>query len=587
MTIIKAIKPIKRVLIANRGEIAVRIIRACRELDILPIAVYSEADAGALHVRMASASVAIGGAPPKESYLNSDRIIEAALKTKCDALHPGYGFLSENADFAQAVQAAGLTFIGPAAAAIRAMGVKTEALALMRAAGVPTVPGYAGGNAESDYVQAAQHIGYPVLIKAAAGGGGKGMRVVRAESDLRDSLAAAQREAVNAFGDAAVFLEKYIEGARHIEFQVFGDQHGALVHLFERDCSIQRRHQKIIEESPSPLLDPDLRARMGQAAIAAARAVDYVNAGTVEFIVDATHNFYFLEMNTRLQVEHPVTEWVTGLDLVKLQFRVAMGEALPFTQADVTQRGHAIECRIYAEDPANDFMPSIGTLDTVIAPSGPGIRVDSGIESGDAVTIYYDPMIAKLSVYGTDREDARARMRQTLAAYQLRGVTTNRDFLRAVIDHPAFARGEATTSFIAQYMADWQAPAESQSNDQAPLMRETPATLNAVADPWARADGFRIGGGVTYAIGTRQGGSTRRDARQTENALMAAMPGQVMGVLVAEGEAVTRGQTLILLEAMKMEIRISAPHDGHLAKVHCAVGQIVTRGQTLIELRAE
>ncbi len=570
-----------KILIANRGEIAVRIIRACQEMGMLAVAVYSEADAGAMHVRLADRAVAIGAAPSSESYLNTARIIQAALETGCEAIHPGYGFLSENAAFAESVRAAGLVFIGPPAQAIRAMGLKTEALALMRAAGVPTVPGYYPdasrpmGNALGGrtFQQAADQIGYPVLVKAAAGGGGRGMRVVRAASELAEALEAAQREAKNAFGDESVFLEKYIESARHIEFQIFADSAGHTVHLFERDCSIQRRHQKIIEESPSPLLDTNLRAQMGAAAVEAARAVQYVNAGTVEFIVDADRNFYFLEMNTRLQVEHPVTEWITGLDLVKLQIRVATGEPLPFSQNEVSQRGHAIECRIYAEDPSNGFLPSIGTISKAVEPTAPGVRIDTGIASGDTISIHYDPMIAKLSVLGTDRADAIARMGWALAHYQIEGLITNIAFLQAVIKHPVFQRGEATTGFIAEHMAGWQVPPAE------PI----PTSMSA-ADPWARTDGFRIGGGITYTLSTASRQLSKRSLRQTENALTAVMPGLVTRVLVAEGDTVTRGQALIILEAMKMEVRISAPRDGRVGKLFCTQGQIVERGQTLIAL---
>ncbi len=568
-----------KILIANRGEIAVRIMRACREMEIPSVAVYSEADTHALHVRQANEAVLIGAAPARESYLNSTRIIEAALQTGCQAIHPGYGFLSENADFAADVQAAGLTFVGPSVEAIRAMGLKTEALRLMQAAGVPTVPGYQGGG---DYGQAAEQIGYPVLVKAAAGGGGKGMRIVRATSELSEALAAAGREAQNAFGDGRVFLEKYIESARHIEFQVFGDQRGNIVHLFERECSIQRRHQKIIEETPSPFLDTDLRSRMGDAATEAARAVGYVNAGTVEFIVDKDFNFYFLEMNTRLQVEHPITEWVTGLDLVKLQIRVAAGEPLPFQQADVSQRGHAIECRVYAEDPANGFLPAIGTAERISEPSGPGVRVDSGLASGDEVSIHYDPMIAKLSVYGTDRVDAIARMRRALADYVISGLTTNLEFLAAVIDHPVFVRGEATTGFIEEYFGEWRSTLPP--NPLSVYREGESNAIQNVGDPWARADGFRMGGGVTYTVGKGAKAITKRNIGQGENALAAAMPGQVTRVLIAEGDTVTRGQTLLLLEAMKMEIKISAPRDAVVRKLLCAQGQIVERGQTLVEL---
>ncbi len=501
---------INKVLIANRGEVAVRIIHACRELGIQTALVYSEADARSIPVYMADQAVLIGPPPPSESYLRTDRIVEAALSTGCDAVHPGFGFLSENADFAAAVQAAGLTFIGPDPDAIRAMGLKTAALALVRQAGVPTLPGYEGGSAEDDYRRAAQDIGYPVLVKATAGGGGKGMRIVRAESDLDDAIQSARREAEKAFADNRVFLEKYIENARHIEFQVFGDRHGNVVHLFERECSIQRRHQKIVEETPSPYLDADLQARMGAAAVQAAKAVHYVNAGTIEFIVDVdSGRFYFLEMNTRLQVEHPVTELVTGLDLVKLQIRVASGEPLPFRQEDLSQRGHAIECRVYAEDPANGFLPATGKILRAVEPQGPGIRVDTGVGTGDEITIHYDPMIAKLIVYGPNREDAIRRMDTALERYVILGLTTNVRFLRDVVNHPDFREGKATTALIERQFADWrppQAPVPDEALIAAALgemLGGTALSANGqsgvstggdVYSPWLRTDGFRIGG---------------------------------------------------------------------------------------------
>jgi 3-methylcrotonyl-CoA carboxylase alpha subunit len=498
----------KRVLIANRGEVAVRIIRACRELGIQAVVVYSEADADSIAVRLADQAVLIGPPPPTESYLRSAKIVEVALSTHCDAVHPGFGFLSENADFAEAVQAAGLIFIGPDPDAIRAMGLKTTALSLSREAGVPTVPGYEGGGDDATYQQMADEIGYPVLVKAAAGGGGKGMRIVRDPADLIAALESARRESEKAFADNRVFLEKYIENSRHIEFQIFADRHGNFVHLFERECSIQRRHQKIIEESPSPYLDAAMRAQMGEAAIRMARAVNYVNAGTIEFIVDPRGGkFYFLEMNTRLQVEHPVTELVTGLDLVKLQFAVADRDPLPFTQDEISQRGHAIECRIYAEDPANNFLPVIGEIIRVVEPQGPGIRVDSGIGSGDEITMHYDPMIAKLIVYGQNRRDAIRRLDMALSQYIIIGLTTNVRFLRDVIAHSDFRAGKTTTALIERHFSDWQPPAQRLPDNAliAAALAEilsTPAAAprggSAQSDsdsysPWSRNDNFRVG----------------------------------------------------------------------------------------------
>jgi len=450
----------KKILIANRGEIAIRIMRACKELGIKTVAVYSDADKNALHVRHADEAIHIGDSSPKESYLNMDKIIDAAKKTKADAIHPGYGFLSENASFAGKVASAKLTFIGPSADSIRAMGDKAESKIRMKQAGVPVVPGFEGLESENDFNKAAKEVGYPVLVKAAAGGGGKGMRVVNNESELSESIESAQREALNAFGDERLLIEKYIPNAHHIEFQVFGDQHGNLVHLFERECSVQRRHQKIIEETPFPLLTPHLREEMGEAAVKAAQAVGYFNAGTVEFIVDPdTLQFYFLEMNTRLQVEHPVTELVVGLDLVQWQIRVAAGERFPYSQEQLTQRGHAIECRIYAEDPAHGFLPSTGVLLQFIEPRGPGIRVDSGFRAGDEVTHFYDPLLAKLIVHAENREIAIQRMRAALKEFIVHGVITNIDFLQAVLSHSDFRNGEVTTRWV-ETNFNWALPSE-------------------------------------------------------------------------------------------------------------------------------
>lgn len=448
-----------KILVANRGEIAIRLMRACRELGIKTVAVYSAADKDAPHVCFADEAVEIGDSAPRESYLNIPNVLQAAKATGAEAIHPGYGFLSENATFAEAVAAAGLTFIGPPASAIRAMGDKAQSKITMKAAGVPTVPGAENLAGETAFIEAAERIGYPVLVKAAAGGGGKGMRVVRSAREMPEALEAARRESQNAFGDDRLLVEKYIENAHHIEIQVFGDQHGNLVHLFERECSVQRRHQKIIEESPSPLLTPAIRARMGEAAVQAARAVGYFNAGTVEFIFDpALSSFFFLEMNTRLQVEHPVTEAVTGLDLAAWQIRVAAGEPFPFKQADLTQRGHAIECRLYAEDAAGGFLPSTGRVLRFIEPRGPGIRVDSGIVTGSEVTRFYDPLLAKIIVYAESREAAIRRMRVALKETVLHGVTSNLDFLQAILAHPAFAEGRIHTRWV-ETEFNWQ-PAE-------------------------------------------------------------------------------------------------------------------------------
>ncbi len=440
---------IRKVLVANRGEIAVRVIRTCKELGIKTVAVCSEADRTALHVRMADEAYVIGPAPSSQSYLVQDRIIEVARQSGADAIHPGYGFLSENAAFAEACAAAGLIFIGPPPSAIRAMGDKTAAKALMAEAGVPMAPGTTAAVVDMDEgARIAAEIGYPVLIKAAAGGGGKGMRIVERPEDFRRSMEMARSEAQSAFGDGRVFIEKYIQEPRHIEFQVLADSHGNCVHLFERECSVQRRHQKVIEEAPSSILTPDVRARMGKAAVLAAQACGYVNAGTVEFLVDKDLNFYFMEMNTRLQVEHPVTEQITGLDLVAEQIRIAEGEPLGYAQEDLAIHGHAVECRVYAEDPANNFLPDPGPLLRHATPSGPGVRVDAGVEQGGEVQIHYDPMISKLITWGRTREEAIRRMQRALAEYDIAGVRTTIPFCQFVMEHEAFRSGNFSTHFV-------------------------------------------------------------------------------------------------------------------------------------------
>lgn len=443
-------KRFNKVLVANRGEIACRIIQTLQEMGITAVTVYSDADRSALHVRQADEAYHLPGVKPGETYLNQDAIIAICRQHGVDAVHPGYGFLSENAAFAEACGKAKITFIGPKPEVIRAMGDKIIAKQAMEKAGVPVVPGWAG-EAKTDFrtiEKEAGRIGYPVLVKAAAGGGGKGMRRVDRREDLRAAWEAAAREAQSAFGDARVFLEKYVVKPRHIEFQIFGDEHGNAAHLFERECSIQRRHQKIIEESPSPALTPALRAKMGEAALKAARTLGYTNAGTVEFILSDTGEFYFLEVNTRLQVEHPVTEMVTHRDLVRLQVLIAQGEPLPFAQDDLSQDGHAIECRIYAEDPAANFMPAVGKLQKYRLPVGANIRVDNGFPEGHEVTVYYDPMLAKLIVWGKDRNEAIDRMRWALSRYVVLGVTTNIEFLHRIIDHPKFAAGKIHTHFL-------------------------------------------------------------------------------------------------------------------------------------------
>jgi acetyl-CoA carboxylase, biotin carboxylase subunit len=443
---------ITKLLVANRGEIALRVMRSVREMGIKTVAVYSEADRQALHVRFADEAVCIGPPPSSQSYLVMEKIIGAAKQTGADAIHPGYGFLSENEDFAKKVKEAGLIFIGPSAESIELMGSKLAAKAAAKKFGVPLVPGTDEPIKDIPVAKKiAREIGYPILIKASAGGGGKGMRIVEKEAEFEEQMERAVSEAISAFGDGSVFIEKYVTQPRHIEFQIFGDQHGNVVHLFERECSIQRRHQKVIEEAPSAILTPEIRKKMGEAAVNVAKAANYYNAGTVEFIVDANKNFYFLEMNTRLQVEHPVTEQITGLDLVKLQIKIAEGEKLPFKQEDLAINGHAVEVRVYAEDPANNFLPDIGTLVTYKRPQGHGIRVDDGFEQGMSIPFYYDPMIAKMICHADTREQAISKMLRAIGEYEITGLETTLGFCAYVLRHEAFTSGNFDTKFVEKY----------------------------------------------------------------------------------------------------------------------------------------
>ncbi|MDZ7331562.1 MAG: acetyl-CoA carboxylase biotin carboxylase subunit [candidate division KSB1 bacterium] len=448
-----------KILIANRGEIAVRVIKACQELGIRTVAVYSEADRTALHVQMADEAVLLGPPPPLESYLNIDKIIAIAHQTETEAIHPGYGFLAENSAFAERCEQEGIVFIGPNSKAMALVGDKLRSRQTMSAANIPIIPGMQQKVANYDRLKIeAEKIGYPVILKASAGGGGKGMRIVHSPAELKDAMEAGMREAKSAFGDESIYLEKFIEQPRHVEFQVIADHHGNVVHLFERECSIQRRHQKIIEESPSTALDDELRSRMGETAKRVIKESGYTNAGTVEFLLDKNKNFYFLEVNARIQVEHPVTEFVTGIDLVKQQIRIAAGEPLPFCQEDLQQRGHAIECRIYAEDPENNFLPSLGTIHFVQEPTGPWVRVDSGLFSGIEVSMYYDPILSKLIVWGQNRNDAIQRMKRALDNYVILGIKTQIPFLKAVIEHPEFVRGNINTNFLTDHFANWRMP---------------------------------------------------------------------------------------------------------------------------------
>jgi 3-methylcrotonyl-CoA carboxylase alpha subunit len=492
---------LSKILIANRGEIACRVMRTCRRMSIRTVAVHSTIDAHALHVEMADEAYLIGGPRPAQSYLRGDKIIEVAKACGAEAIHPGYGFLSENEDFARAVEKARLVFIGPTPEAIERMGLKDRAKAIMEKAGVPVVPGYHGENQDAKFLRAeAKKVGFPLLIKAVAGGGGKGMRLVTKDSEFDDQLAAARREAKNAFGDEAVLLERFVQGPHHIEYQVFGDTHGHYVHLFERECSIQRRHQKVLEETPSPFLDDTMRKAMGEAAVAAARAIAYRGAGTIEFIAGADRKFYFMEMNTRLQVEHPITEMTTGEDLVEWQLRVAAGEPLPLTQSEITRGGHAIEVRLCAENPSNDFLPETGRIGVLRAPPEIDeiIRLDTGVREGDEVSVYYDPLIAKLVVWGGDRVESARRMQEALAETEILGVTTNLAFLERVVRHPAFLAGDTDTAFIDRHRAELlpeagAAPAEALVAAAArAFVDEQSAIASLPPSPWNDTRGWRL-----------------------------------------------------------------------------------------------
>ncbi len=619
---------IKKILIANRGEIACRIIKTARKMGLKTVAVYSDADAKALHVRMADEAVHIGPSPAAESYLVMDKIISACKKTGADAVHPGYGFLSENPDFARLLKKEKITFIGPAPESMEAMGLKDAAKALMTKAGVPVTPGYQGDNQDPKHLAAeAEKIGYPVLIKAVAGGGGKGMRKVDAAEDFEDMLASCQREAKSSFGNDIVLIEKYITSPRHIEVQVFGDTHGNVIHMFERDCSLQRRHQKVIEEAPAPGMTEDVRKAMTTAAINAAKAVNYVGAGTVEFIVDGSgklseDGFWFMEMNTRLQVEHPVTEMITGLDLVELQIRVAQGEKLP-AQKDISISGHAIEARLYAEDPINDFLPSIGKLDILGGfDEDPHARIDTGVAQGDQVSIYYDPMIAKVIHHAETREHAIARLAHSCQMARVYPVKTNARFMLNCLQEADFIKGNVSTHFIGQkpnLTAD-------------PLDSDRPAMAEAL-DPMFKdiafddQSGWRLNGPkrsyqIRYAngqevrlpIGAPEAPPQLRswyqshedaplfingtayvmdaltlDASATTNAngLFAPMPGKIISVEAKAGDQVKAGDKLIVMEAMKMEMSLDAPRDGIIAVINATADQLVNDGDVLLEMEKE
>ena len=656
-----------KILIANRGEIACRVIRTARHLGIRTVAVFSDADRDALHVELADEAYPIGPAPARDSYLNVAAVLDAARRSGADAIHPGYGFLSENADFAEACAAAGVVFIGPPPAAIRAMGSKSAAKALMEAAGVPLVPGYHGAAQDPALLAAeADRIGYPVLIKASAGGGGKGMRVVESAAGFADALSLAQGEARASFGDDQVLIERYLTTPRHIEIQVFADAHGNIVSLFERDCSIQRRHQKVLEEAPAPGLSPERRAAMGQAACDAARAIGYQGAGTVEFIVDAGaakegpgDDFFFMEMNTRLQVEHPVTEAITGQDLVEWQLRVASGEPLPRRQDELAIDGHAMEVRIYAEDPARDYRPSIGRLVHLRTPAA--ARVDSGVREGDAITIHYDPMIAKLIVHGPTRADALRRLGTALAGFEVGGLQTNLDLLRAIAADPDFARGGVDTGFLGRHpglaqaadtpVAAIAAAALAAFEQRGRHAREAARHRGDPHSPWALAEAWRLQTDGDQQLHLRTGdtdhpvrvtprpggalhltiaGATVTAARDgdalivdgirsrvgiasappdlwvfldgaahvftlvdpltppegaggADERLVAPMPGRVISLHTSVGAAVSKGDVLLVLEAMKVQMRLLAPRDGTVATVRAQPGDLVDEGVELVE----
>ncbi|CDG80676.1 acetyl-CoA carboxylase biotin carboxylase subunit [Janthinobacterium agaricidamnosum] len=665
-----------KILIANRGEIACRVAATARRMGIQTVAVYSEADANARHVAVCDEAVLIGPAAAKESYLCGDKMIAVALATGAQAIHPGYGFLSENADFADACATAGLVFIGPPASAMRAMGSKSAAKSLMEKANVPLVPGYHGDVQDADFLQAqADKIGYPVLLKASAGGGGKGMRVIDKPAQFKDALASCKREAISSFGDDKVLAEKYLSRPRHIEIQVFADTLGNCIYLYERDCSVQRRHQKVLEEAPAPGMTAERRAAMGEAAVAAAKAVGYVGAGTVEFIANQDGSFYFMEMNTRLQVEHPVTEMITGTDLVEWQLRVASGEPLPKQQHQLAIHGHAIEARIYAENPEKGFLPSIGTLRHLRTPAAvtfelggtehpAGVRIDSGVREGDAISPFYDPMIAKLIVWGTDRREALARMAAALSDYQIVGLATNIAFLKRLVEGAAFANADLDTGLIernhaALFPAPQAAPAAALALAAVALIAAEKEHSEAQSagnpsDPWGNAQGWRLNGalqrGLSFAdehapylvqleyrgdgwlldgqpcsLTSRDGvgyriklgrqalhGTVRRDgelfhvfhggshyalqyhdpmahageAEAEGGRLTAPMPGKVVAVLVHKGQHVRKGEPLVIMEAMKMEHTIAAPHDGLVEEILYAVGDQVSDGTPLLAFKA-
>jgi acetyl-CoA/propionyl-CoA carboxylase biotin carboxyl carrier protein len=585
----RRMRRISKVLVANRGEIAVRIFRALRELDIGSVAVYSDADRDALHVRAADEAYAIGPGPAAQSYLVQERIIETALRADAVAVHPGYGFLAENAAFAAAVEEAGLVWIGPPPAAIELMGSKTGARRAMQAAGVPIVPGTTEPATSADEVIAiAREIGYPVLIKAAAGGGGKGMKVVRSDDEAGRAFESAQREGQAYFADASVYVERYLENPRHVEVQVLADAHGNVVHLGERDCTIQRRHQKLIEETPSPAVDDALRARIGQIAVDAALAAGYRSAGTIEGLLSTDGDYFFLEMNTRIQVEHTITEEVTGLDLVREQVLIAQGEPLSFRQEDVRFTGHAIECRINAEDAAAGFLPTPGRITSYREPGGPGVRVDSGVEAGSEISGLYDPLVAKLIVHGVDREHARHRMLRALDEFEVGGLTTLLGFHRALLRHPCFVEGATCHGIV-----ESEALAEEAARlDRAPTTSAPSPGSGDERRLTVELDDRRFDVRVVVPEPAHAELARRRRERSAEqgsssaarDAVVSPMQGTVLEVRVSDGEEVRAGQVLCIVEAMKMENEIGAHRDGVVNGLSVAAGQPVKTGQVICEV---
>ncbi|WP_025995490.1 acetyl/propionyl/methylcrotonyl-CoA carboxylase subunit alpha [Pseudomonas viridiflava] len=604
-------------LVANRGEIACRIMRTAKKMGLTTVAVHSATDRDARHSREADICVDLGGSKASESYLMIDKLIAAAKASGAQAIHPGYGFLSENADFARAIESAGLIFLGPPASAIDAMGSKSAAKSLMEDAGVPLVPGYHGAAQDIEtFRAAAERIGYPVLLKATAGGGGKGMKVVEQDSELAESLASAQREALSSFGDSRMLVEKYVLQPRHVEIQVFADQHGHCLYLNERDCSIQRRHQKVVEEAPAPGLSPELRRAMGEAAVKAAQAIGYVGAGTVEFLLDARGEFFFMEMNTRLQVEHPVTEYITGLDLVEWQIRVARGEPLPISQAQVPLIGHAIEVRLYAEDPANDFLPATGKLE-LYRESTPGVgrRVDSGVSEGDSISPFYDPMLGKLIAWGENREEARLRLLGMLDEFAVGGVRTNLTFLRRIIAHPAFAAAELDTGFIPRYQAQllpeqcplseefWQAAAEAFRQSEPERLRE-----DDLYSPWNTHSGFRIGLPAEIDLHLECNGDRKRVRLRNDSESRCRLTSETLSVetngVRLQHLAIRRGASLYLKWhgepftvtrpdpiaqaglSDNLHGGLTAPMNGSIVRVLVESGQSVEAGTLLVVLEA-